>query len=333
MAPERNTFNPLTIVGLTLSSVGMVGIGLAVAWLALRTPEVRPREEKPSVEIVRPYSVPPAPEGTGGPEADDGELHDARSLDVSYGFEDANWILSDTERVKAYGKKDVTCNFLVRYPQLTGRFEHLDEVNELLRACAMESVHTYYEDPSDETVERVKEVVGDGEIMLASEVSYAVSYNTEDFLSVMYSDVYYIGSEYAGFTQLRTVNVNLKTGETYELDDVLAVDDDIAGAFVDNLIAQTGTDDNADGRLSGDECFTVRLAGRRALMDALQGKGELAPRVNTCFFVDGNGKVNLGATYWVSGDDGFVRGWWDVTLTDEQVRAARRDSSFWELVE
>ena len=63
----------------------------------------------------------------------------------------------------------------------------------------MESVHVYYEDPSKETIERVKFVAEDEEqIVLSSEVSYAVSYNTEDFLSVCFSDVYYIGSSMRG---------------------------------------------------------------------------------------------------------------------------------------
>ena len=34
----------------------------------------------------------------------------------------------------------------------------------------------------------------------------------------------------------------------------------------------------------------------------------------------------------VSGDNAFVRGWWDVTVTDEQLRKARRDSTLWELL-
>lgn len=337
MAREGRSHNSLFTVGLAISSVGMVGLCLSFLWIALHRSRVESHEQRPNVEIVRPYQpyrVETAPTVGEGVSADDGELHDARTIEVSYGFEDGSWLHSDTERIKAYGKKKVQTTFVVRYPVLTGELEHLDEVNELLRSCAMESVHVYYEDPSKETIERVKFVAEDEEqIVLSSEVSYAVSYNTEDFLSVCFSDVYYIGSEYAGFTQLRTVNVNLKTGKTYVLDDILTVNDEIAGSFVDNLVQASGDDTDGNGVITNDECLSVQLAGRRALMDALKGEGDLAPRVETCFFVDGNGKVNLGATYWVSGDNGFVRGWWDVTVTGAQARKARKDSDFWDLME
>ena len=339
--------NVFLALGLTLSLVGCVGTitGLAAFPDHRRTSEAAEKEREgssssPTVELVRDYPMPDFddldPAGENDPAADDGELHDARNTDVAYTFKEGFWAKSGVERVEAYGG-DVDCSFAVQYPQLQGSLEHLDQINELLRSTAMATVRTYYEDPGERAVSLVGRVMEgeDASVMplLSSTVTYAVTYNSDELLSVCYSDSYCVGSYAAEFLQLRTVNVNLKTGEAYTLGDVLAVDDAIATSFVDNLVRESGSDDNDDGRVSDDECFTIRLCGRDAFVQAVQGKGELAgDRVSTCLFVDGNGKPNLGVNYWVSGDDGFVRGWWDVTITDEQAAAARKESPFWELL-
>ena len=275
-----------------------------------------------------------------GVAADDGELHEAFNDQVSYTVTTKNKQVDGVEHLDAYDL-DVKCEFSIEYPQVSDDVPKAKQVNRLLRRTAMTSMDLYYREPSDETAERIKRIVAESpesaplgaDALLGSTVDYAISYNTEDFLSVCFSDTYYIGNEYLGFVALRCVNVNLKTGETYELGDVLTVDEDIANAFLDNLVQTDGEDSNKDGVITDDECFTLKLGGRKALVEGIMGKGELAEnRVNTCLFVDGNGQPNLGVNYWLSGESGLVRGWWDVTITDEQIEKARKDSSLWELL-
>ncbi len=276
-----------------------------------------------------------------GVEADDGELHSAENHDVSYTLTADHYRRNKIEQLDAYGLK-VQCNFDINYPQVSDDLEHAKKINRVLRRVARETAITYYDEPSAETVERFTSVVEDvdpgdvtegADALLESTVDYAVTYNDENLLSVCYSDVYYLGSYALGFCSLRTVNINLKTGEVYELDDVLTVDEQIARSFVDNLVRTDGEDENGDGTIVDRECFTIALCGRDAFEQALQGTGELAgKRVVTCLFIDGNGQPNLGVTYWISGSRGFVRGWWDVTITDEQLETTRKDSTLWELL-
>ena len=336
-------------IGIVLVVIGLFGglVALPIA-VSMNVDHHRPYngDESESVEIITPYDNNTLPEfpdvGTnaGGPEADDGELHDARNIDVSYQFQEGFWAESHTEHLKAYDM-DVNCEFAVKYPVLLGDLEHLDAINALLRSTAMETVHTYYEDPSADAVNMVKKttegssdfLTSGADAYLMSKVDYAVTYNNENLISVCYSDDYCIGSMMAEFVELRTVNINLQTGEAYVLDDALTVTEDIATSFVDNLVQTSGTDANKDGVITDDECSTVAIAGRKALVEAVQGKGELAGRrIRTCLFVDGNGKPNLGVNYWVSADDAFVRGWWDVTITDEQLEKARKDCELWNLL-
>ena len=343
-------------IGIVLVVTGIIG-GITATYVAYRvgTDGRRPydgSEDGPgSVEIVTNYddydydydSVPEMPDfqaPAGGPEADDGELHDARNTDVSYGFQEGFWAESQTRHLDAYDK-DVYCEFAVKYPILMGDFEHRDEINALLKSTALKTVHDYYDDPDADAVAFVDKAAEGSDFFipegadayLMSTVDYAVTYNNENLISVCYSDHHCLGSQLAEFIEFRTLNINLQTGEVYALDDALTVTDDIATSFIDNLVQTSGVDDNQNGTIEDSECSPVAIAGRDALVQALKGEGELAGRrVSTRLFIDGNGKPNLGVNYWVSGEGAFVRGWWDVTITDEQLEAARKECGLWELI-
>lgn len=347
---RRTGNNPtLTAIGVLLVLIGLVGAHLfqvfSVVWTDEPTdPEPKVIEEPQTDETdvsfeeynldVNPPTLSDAPL-----DADDGELHDGRTVEVSYTIGDERWEKVGTEHVDAYGR-DVELDFDVHYPQLVGDLEHLDEINELLERAAMSTVRTYYENPSEETVQSIERMLESSEsetihALLISQVNYAISYNSEDLLSVCFSDSCFVGSIGAETIQLRTVNINLRTGEAYTQDDVLTVDEATASSLVDGIVQAMGSDSDGDGVIADDECRIVSIAGREALVEALQGKGELAEagRVYTCLFIDGNGRPNLGINWWLSDESGRMsRGWWDVTITDEQLAAARKDSTLWDVL-
>ena len=270
---------------------------------------------------------------------DDGELHNGWDSSVSYGVTEERYAKSEILYSKDYDCK-VGVDFNVTYPQLVDAGEHTDEVNEAIRTSAISFVDEYWDHPTEDAVRLLKGVIDvsllgvpeDADALLSNEVTWAITYNTPDFISVSFSEEFCVGSWAGEFIRLRTVNANLKTGELYTFDDVLAINEDIANAFVDTLVENAGEDNNGDGYYAEDECFSVTVVGREEWVRALLGKGEFARRVIPTFFIDEKGRVNLGVTYWMSGDNGYVRGWWDTTLTDEQVAAVRKESSMWDLV-
>lgn len=353
MASTTRTFNATSIAGLILVALGSVL--LVAGAISFVSKETAPQSEVPSEQVDIPV-MPRASQREGlqplgdSSSTDDGELHDARSTNAGYSFVEERYELNDVEQLNAYDA-DVRCEFNVSYPQLVGAGEHTEAINNLLRSTARDTVERFYESPSKDDVAWVRRIVaGSGttdsedeydllapegaDLLLSSDVDYAISYNNDRFVSVCFSDTYYLGNFSFGRVVLRTVNVDLQTGERYTLDDVLRVDDALAHAFVDNLVRHGGIDKNEDGLLSDDECLTVRIGTREALVDALKGSGELAEegRVDTVLFVDGDGRPNLGANYWVSSGAGIVRGWWDVTIEDEMVEELRIDSPFWDLL-
>lgn len=271
---------------------------------------------------------------------DDGELHNGWNDAVSYRVREERVAESGIKSSADYAMH-VAIDFDVTYPQLEGSGQHFDEVNEALRDTALSFVNEYWEHPGEDAIERVKTSVEistlgvpeDADALLSNDVTWAVTYNSDDFISVSFSDSFCIGSFMVEYLRLRCVNANLKTGEVYAFDDVLRMDETIASHFVDTLVANAGTDANGDGWVTEDECFSVSVIGRQAWIDALMGRGDYAYRVVPTFFVDEQGRVNLGVSYWLGNDSGVVRGWWDAILTDEQLDAARKNSTFWDLWE
>ncbi|MBQ9068134.1 MAG: hypothetical protein IJ131_03595 [Eggerthellaceae bacterium] len=270
----------------------------------------------------------------GDVDADDGELHHAWDKNVSYSYTEESYNESGLEKIDFYGK-NVSYDFDVRYPQLSGDIPNLDALNAAIKAKAMETVEKSYLNPTNDAKKLVESFAPEVELsdnrsgssssgaavgaLLASSVDYAIMYNNEDFISIAFSDEYALGSRLGGFISLRTVNANLKTGELYEIGDVISVNQEIASAFADNLTRY-------------DNGSALRIAGRENLVKSLMGEGKLAGDVATTFFVDGNGKVNLGATYGFGSDSMTARGWWDYTLTDAQLDAVKKDSSMWDLI-
>ena len=70
--------------------------------------------------------------------------------------------------------------FDVKYPQITGvEGENIDNINEMLKDCAMSTVNTLYLAPSDSMKEKMLE---ESNPFLGSLVTYKVSYAGEDFI-------------------------------------------------------------------------------------------------------------------------------------------------------
>lgn len=289
------------------------------------------------------------PEGLGGDATtgetasgpvDDGELHNGWNTSVAYTVREARYDVSDVKSSADYDMR-VALDFAVDYPQIVGAGDNTEKINEALRDCAMDFVNDYWTSPTQDSIDLVKQVVemsalgvpDDADALLSSHVTWAVTYNNDEFISVAFSDNFCIGSWAGEYLRLRCVNANLKTGETYQYDDVMTMTEAIANHFVDVLVANDNKDANGDGVATDDESFSVAIIGRDEWIRALMGEGDFAHRVVPTFFIDEDGQFNLGVSYWLGNDHGYVRGWWDAALTDEEIAEAKKDSPFWEVYE
>lgn len=260
------------------------------------------------------------------------------------------------EQVDAYGLKLWT-QFRVNYPQLSGDFEHLDEINRTIKDCAMEMTRDLYLSPTPAMIETIRLAAAelkDGEsasehaampdnecdAMIRSVVSYAITYNNDTFISICFDEDYNLGLPADPCRRLRTVNINLKTGESYSLGDVLTPNQDIADSFLDGYAKRMerlygeakdngASEDTAKRTVTGD---AIGGLNREELERALLGQDDGMYRISTVFFVTKMGRVHLGFNFqWNTG--GYSYGeWWEMLLSGKQVAATKKDSSFWGLL-
>lgn len=266
---------------------------------------------------------------------DDGELHSGWDPKVGYTFAEESFDQEGAENAAAYGMR-IFFDFDVAYPRLDGDIPNLDAVNQAIRDTAMRVPDRYYLNPTEDAVSALAAtplgkdsgysgIPADCDALISSEVDYAITYNTDSFISIAFSDNYCIGSWYSEFVMLRCVNVNLETGEVYELESVLTVTEDIAEHWVDTFLAASDHGEFAIG-LWGREEFVRTIMG--------QGTGDHNDRMSTTFFVDAEGNVNLGVTFAASdGQGSLVRSWWDAALPDDMLEAAKKESTLWDVLE
>lgn len=320
-----------------LASVALVAIGIALAMIV-----------PPVAGIIMDYVLDATgwaksskvESGSGIRGDDDGELHDGWDASMGYSSRSERYRKKEDWDSSEYGV-NIALDIDISYPVFSGTGEHNDALNEAVRDAAMAFYDDYVEHPSKEAIEMIAsaaEFEGTGSagrpaMPLRDEVTYAITYNNANFVSVSFSDICHVGSYSVAFISLRCVNMNLKTGELYDVDDVLKIDEPIANAFVDALVANAGEDTNEDGVATEDECYSVNVIGREEWVRALMGEGQYVSRISPTFFVDEKGRVNLAASYGLSGDKGIIHGWWDATLSDELLDGNKLDSSFWGVLE
>lgn len=100
---------------------------------------------------------------------------------------------------------------------------------------------------------------------------------------------------------------------------MLTTTDDIAHEWISNLEVQSPS--------------SIDVMGEDAAFDLVAGHTGETFRAKYRFCIDGSGKVSVGVSHWFSADDGsLVRGWWDVTPSDDALNAAKKSSSLWSLL-
>lgn len=111
----------------------------------------------------------------------------------------------------------------IEYPQIEGiDYEMASDINELLYDTAMDRADYWHFEPN----RKVKELQEEYHIF-SDDVRCDITYHSQYLLSVSYTEVYAPVSPvyYTNITK-RGLNIDLVTGEVYELDDIIWIDED-----------------------------------------------------------------------------------------------------------
>lgn len=140
----------------------------------------------------------------------------------------------------------------VEYPYLEGIDEKIQsQLNLLMYDTAMDRVNYWHLEPSDEVKEFQKEYF----TIFASDVNCNVTYHSQYLLSLDYREYYSAGNPIwmTNGTE-RAVTVDLLTGESYELDDILEINSDFMKqwdkSYSDDLNMEYATEEEIDLELS-----------------------------------------------------------------------------------
>lgn len=109
--------------------------------------------------------------------------------------------------------------FDIVYPQIEGmEGDAAEEINRIWKACAMSTADTLYLNPS----EAIKEAMMQEESpFMASQVRYKVTYAGKDFISVVFTDQYYVGNVRNAYQDLRTRNIRVSDASEYRTADLV----------------------------------------------------------------------------------------------------------------
>lgn len=214
--------------------------------------------------------------------------------------------------------EDGKYEFAVAYPQVQNLKDGEEEkVNQILKECAMQSADKMYLRPA----EGIKELKEEEENpYFSSEVTYKVTYLSEELISVVFRDHYFMGSIFLECTDLRTRTINLKTGECYEVEQVI----EPSQKFLD--IMKLGMEEE------GASSMAMKVLGKDETLKQMFAGEIVENRYYANFLLTGDG-VEIGVNYHYGGDDGIARGWVTVPFSYEEIAPFRKNSEIWKLVE
>ena len=209
---------------------------------------------------------------------------------------------------------DYSLNFDVDYPVLTSKDgKNMDKVNEVLKSASEASYQRAYE----EVNEKVEKGVTSSDIDYSGTSVYQVTYANEDLISVVYNQHYSLGSSSEGHYDFVGTTVNVKTGEVYDITDILTHDDDFDQLYYDKLEYEASS-------------YFSRLysVDTDILSETLDSDDWVDGAYNTDFFLNAGG-VSLAFSYY--DDPSGYAGWITVNYSIDDVKDYMTDSKMWDL--
>lgn len=180
----------------------------------------------------------------------------------------------------------------------------------------MQSVEMMYLNPNEDMKEFLLQ---QGSELLASEVRYKVTYMSKDLISVVFEDLYFMGSVYSQYQDLRTVTINLKDGKLYEIKDIVKLNDEFMSAWLKSM------------KKEAPEERVVDLISLEDYKKVFEGEHVDNRYYNAFFLKDGG--LEIGLSFHYGDGDLLSRGWMTAPFTNEEIAPYKTDSGLWKIVE
>lgn len=207
--------------------------------------------------------------------------------------------------------------FNIQYPALSGvEGADLEAINAALEDQAMVSADKYYLDPQG----KANLEPGASGTYVVSEVTYNVVYLTDDFISVVYEDRYCKGDESAQYIDMRACNIDLKTGTTYDLSQIVKGSDELSEDFQEALDDKYQTNEVIYGIPVED--YTEMLSGEETVDGSYMG-----------FYRTEDG-IEMFVTFHYYTEDGYGSvGWFTAPFTMDDMEDYKNDSDYWKIAQ
>lgn len=204
-------------------------------------------------------------------------------------------------------------HFVIYYPQLTYKNgKDAKKVNEIIKECACRQMNAMY----PEFTYNKKLDKG----LYESTVSYEITYMDDDFISVVFYDHYLAGSIFAEYFDTRAVTIDLKSNVSYNLEDVINVDDQFATDVYNKLLAVSKRDWASRKEFNVD-----------TMKDTLQ-KGTTDDNRYSCdFFLVAAGRIGLNLSFHYK-DDGILSRGNEILYIDKSAyekKVVAESTSLW----
>lgn len=202
----------------------------------------------------------------------------------------------------------------VEYPQVVykdGR--DASEINEILRKAACINADKMYPEIQEQYM-----LYDEGDFKrLETEVSYEITYMSNDLLCVGFSDHYFLGHWAAEYSDIRTRCLNMQSRELYKIEEILSHDEVFDKCYFGKICELE------------EEFLTTPAFDQTTASKTLDG-GVVENRYNSNFLI-GKDVFQINLIYHYGDGNLIMRGWLSTAFSHEEYDAYRTDSEFWEL--
>lgn len=198
----------------------------------------------------------------------------------------------------------------IQYPQIEFDDNHpADRINEILKDCASYEMNLMYPNfKYNSSLDKGRR---------ESVVEYEVSYCDDNIFSVLFYDHYFVGSTVSEYYDVRAITIDLQNECAYATNDVLIIDDELAGIVYDFIVK---TADNLANlpKFTPDVVKEAMLAGKTR-----------DSRYTAQLYVEGNKCVGIAFSYHYNDGNVITRGDVEIALDDSYITDKMVDSSLW----